>query len=113
MLYPDRSGAIDALLDQTASAAAPLPKSLMSTTPFTAWWKIADAAAIQQLMLDKKLVIADGHHRYETARHSVKKIQVSPAPDRVMMSFVNMYSPGVRSLPPIVWGNPRSPLRGG
>src|SRR2546430_260279 len=33
-------------------------------------WKIADPshiAAIRRLMADKKLLIADGHHRYETA----------------------------------------------
>ena len=33
-------------------------------------WPITDSAVIEQmqaLMADKKLLIADGHHRYETA----------------------------------------------
>ena len=61
-------------------------------------WKIAGAAQVQQLMADKKLLIADGHHRYETALAFRNENPKLPGADRVMMTFVNMHSPGVKIL---------------
>lgn len=69
-------------------------------------WPIADpahVARLQQQMLDKKLIIADGHHRYETALNyrnerraacECKPDQMRPY-DYVMMTFINMESPGL------------------
>ena len=92
-------------------------------------WKIADPGVIELVrgkMRDKKLVIADGHHRYETAltyrneRHAmaasspsggvprersaedslVRSASPSLAPyDLVMMTFINMDAPGLVILP--------------
>ena len=57
-------------------------------------------------MADKKLIIADGHHRYETAlnyRNQMREQAKSSDPEapyeRVMMSFVNMDTPGLVILP--------------
>jgi uncharacterized protein (DUF1015 family) len=58
-------------------------------------------------MRDKKLVIADGHHRYETAlnfrdecRAAAGGAADSEAPyEFVMMTFVNMNDPGLLVLP--------------
>ena len=97
MLYPDRAGEIDALLDQ-AAASAPIAEVTDEYNAVHRVWKIADSARIQQLMLDKKLLIADGHHRYETALAFSKENPTVPGADRVMMSFVNMYSPGLKIL---------------
>jgi uncharacterized protein (DUF1015 family) len=64
-------------------------------------YKISDPQTvrrIQEIMADKKLLIADGHHRYETAlgfKHDHPDLQDA---GRVMMTFVNMYSPGLRIL---------------
>jgi uncharacterized protein (DUF1015 family) len=49
-------------------------------------------------MADKRLLIADGHHRYETALAFRNENPGLPGADRVMMTFVNMYSPGLRIL---------------
>ena len=49
-------------------------------------------------MADKKLLIADGHHRYETALAFRNENPGSPARGRVMMTFVNMHSPGLKIL---------------
>ena len=49
-------------------------------------------------MADKKLLIADGHHRYETALAFRKENPDLPGAGRVMMTFVNMHSPGLRIL---------------
>jgi uncharacterized protein (DUF1015 family) len=97
MLYPDQAGAIDALLDQ-AAAAAPLAEVTDEYGAIHRVWKITAVAPIQQLMADKRLLIADGHHRYETALAFHKENPGLAGADRVMMTFVNMYSPGLRIL---------------
>ena len=74
-------------------------------------WKISDQTVVgnvQGRMANKKLIIADGHHRYETAlnyrverRAAVGSSEpAEPAPfDFAMMTFVNMDSPGLLILP--------------
>ena len=97
MLYPDEAGAIDALLDE-AAAGAPLAEVTDEYGTIHRIWKITGAAVIQELMADKRLLIADGHHRYETALAFRNENPDLPGADRVMMTFVNMYSPGLRIL---------------
>lgn len=97
LLYPDPSGAIDQLLDQAATSK-PLVEIADEYGAIHRVWKIKDASSIQQLMADKKLLIADGHHRYETAlAYSRENPDVAGA-DRVVMTFVNMHSPGLQIL---------------
>jgi uncharacterized protein (DUF1015 family) len=74
-------------------------------------WQISDPsviASLQSAMGEKKLIIADGHHRYETALtyRDERRAEASAAPetssgpyDFVMMTFVNMNSPALRILP--------------
>ena len=76
-------------------------------------WQVSDASLINSVrnaMNDKKLIIADGHHRYETAltyRNECRAADSSsPASspgaspyEFVMMTFVNMNSPGLLILP--------------
>jgi uncharacterized protein (DUF1015 family) len=82
-------------------------------------WKISDTSTINILlgaMEDKKLIIADGHHRYETAlayshEHTPPNVtrternlaNTTPQPAypeaAVMMTFVNMDSTGITILP--------------
>ncbi len=56
-------------------------------------------------MADKKLIIADGHHRYETAlnyrneRRQPEGDDLSGPYERVMMTLVNMDAPGLVILP--------------
>jgi uncharacterized protein (DUF1015 family) len=81
--------------------------------------RISDPGVIELIrgkMRDKKLIIADGHHRYETAlnyrnerteadRRTASPVSASleatgPGPyEMVMMTFVNMDSPGLLVLP--------------
>ena len=97
MLYPDRAGEIDALLDEAASAA-PLAELTDEYGVGHRMWRITAAERIQKLMGDKKLLIADGHHRYETALAFRNENPRLAGADRVMMTFVNMYSPGLKIL---------------
>jgi len=97
MLYADPAGAIDALLDE-ATANPPLGEVTDEYGAIHRIWKIAGGAQVQALMADHKLLIADGHHRYETAmafRHENPGLKGA---DRMMMSFVNMHSPGLKIL---------------
>jgi uncharacterized protein (DUF1015 family) len=97
MLYPDPAGAVDSLLDE-ATGAAPLAEVTDEYQAVHRIWKTTDAARIQQLMADKKLLIADGHHRYETALAFRDENPGMPGAGRVMMTFVNMHSPGLKIL---------------
>ena len=100
MLYPDRDGAIDALLDE-AARQAPAVEVRDEYDTVHRLYKISDPdkiRRIQSLMSDKKLLIADGHHRYETALAFKQDNPHLPGADKVMMTFVNMYSPGLRIL---------------
>ena len=63
-------------------------------------------AEIQKAMQDQRLVIADGHHRYETAlayRNECRSRAGETDPDapfeRVMMTFINTHSEGLTILP--------------
>ncbi len=97
MLYPDQAGAIDALLDESARGPA-IAEVTDEYGAIHRVWKITDASRIQQLMADKKLLIADGHHRYETALAFRNDNPTLAGADRVMMTFVNMHSPGLKIL---------------
>jgi uncharacterized protein (DUF1015 family) len=61
-------------------------------------WPITETSAIESLMSDKKLLIADGHHRYETALSYAKDHPEDAAAQYVMMTFVNMHAPGLKIL---------------
>jgi uncharacterized protein (DUF1015 family) len=105
MLYDD-AGDIDHLLQPAGPATAELTDEY---SVLHRYWRVSDPALIDALgtkMQDKKLVIADGHHRYETAlnyRNERRAAAASSAPDApyefAMMTFINMNSPGLVILP--------------
>lgn len=97
MLYADPAGAIDAILDK-AAAQAPLAEVTDEYGVIHRIWRIAGGEEIQALMRDKKLLIADGHHRYETAIAFRDENPGVAGADCVPMAFVNMHSDGLRIL---------------
>jgi uncharacterized protein (DUF1015 family) len=101
MLYPDPELAIDGLLEQATTDAPPVITVEDEYDAVHRVWKIADPAAIariQGLMADKKLLIADGHHRYETALAFHREDRGLKDAEKVMMTFVNTHSPGLEIL---------------
>jgi uncharacterized protein (DUF1015 family) len=102
MLYSG-GGNVNALLE---SVAAPTP-DIEVTDEYGVIhrvWRVSDPttiASVRDQMKDRKLIIADGHHRYETAltyrderRASAETGSGIPAPyDSVMMTFVDMDVP--------------------
>ena len=100
MLYPDREGSVDRELDQSTQGT-PLMDVTDEYGARHRLWAVTDiarVALIQTLMQPMKLLIADGHHRYETALNYRNEHSDEPAAHYVMMTFVNMYSPGLKIL---------------
>ena len=100
MLYPDREGVVDRELEE-AGQGEPILDMVDEYGARHRMWPITDPAQIVQIqaeMAPKKLLIADGHHRYETALGYRKDHPEDPAAQYVMMTFVNMYSPGLKIL---------------
>jgi len=108
MLYDDPAANLDAILEKV-SAAPPTMDMRDEFGVVHYIWRIADPkiiAEIQSVMADKKLVIADGHHRYETAlayRNEQRAKLGAANPDapyeKVMMTLVNSHSQGLTILP--------------
>jgi uncharacterized protein (DUF1015 family) len=115
MLYSDPAGSVEEILyDGSGPAEAEVTDEYGVLHRL---WRIGDPAAIRLLttaMADRKLIIADGHHRYETALDYSKEHAAAPARSEynpselpqtaypeaaVMMTFVNMDSGGLVILP--------------
>jgi uncharacterized protein (DUF1015 family) len=111
MLYSDPEGQIDGALSRDSLSA----ENIELRDEYGVLHKltqVSDPGLIERVranMRDKKLIIADGHHRYETAlnyRNERRNMHASDpavselAPyELVMMTFINMDSPGVVILP--------------
>jgi uncharacterized protein (DUF1015 family) len=109
LLYSDSELRVDAILKKVQSSKAPVTEMLDEYGVMHRLWMIADSetvSAIQKAMEDQKLVIADGHHRYETSLNFRNELRVRAGkmvPDasyeRSMMTFVNTRSEGLIILP--------------
>jgi uncharacterized protein (DUF1015 family) len=113
VLYED-SGQVESLLTSPASPEITVTDEYGVLHRV---WQVSDPQLIDSVrsaMRDKRLIIADGHHRYETAlnyRNERRKnnpqaadSSVTPQPsvaphEYVMMTFVNMNSPALLILP--------------
>ena len=105
LLYED-SGEIDSLLKTSEKPAIDVTDEYGVAHRV---WQIVDAptiGSVQDKMREQKLVIADGHHRYETAlnfrnecRTAAKASNPEAPYEFVMMTFVNMKDPGLLVLP--------------
>jgi len=97
MLYDDPERSVEARLDEAAESD-PIIDVTDHFDVRHRVWKIDDpatTAAIQSAMVDKKILIADGHHRYETSLAYAQENAGVPGADRVMMTFVNMRASGL------------------
>ena len=108
MLYSDSAARVDALLDATARGTAQV-EIRDEYDVVHRLWPITDAntiETIQREMADKKLVIADGHHRYETAlayrdecRARAGRVDRNAPYEKVMMTLFNTAGKGLTILP--------------
>jgi len=109
MLYADRQRQVDAILEEAEKGQSPVTQMADEYGVIHRLWLIAEPqqiAAIQQAMAEQKLVIADGHHRYETSlnfrnesRTRAGKMISDAQYEFSMMTFVNAHSEGLTILP--------------
>jgi uncharacterized protein (DUF1015 family) len=109
MLYSEPHRQVDAVLEQAQSAAAPVTELTDEYGVVHRLWMIADPhqiVSIQNAMANQKLVIADGHHRYETSlnfrnesRTRAGKLIPDAPYEFSMMTFINTRSEGLTILP--------------
>jgi uncharacterized protein (DUF1015 family) len=108
MLYSDPAARVDALLDAAARAKAEV-EIRDEYDVVHKLWPVTDAQTIETIrreMADKKLVIADGHHRYETAlayrdecRARAGRTDPNAPYEKVMMTVFNTAGKGLTILP--------------
>ena len=109
MLYSEPQLLVDAALVEVASSQPPVTEMADEYGVIHRLWTISDPrriASIQKSMADQKLVIADGHHRYETAlnfrnecRTRAGKLIPAAPYEFSMMTFINTKSEGLTILP--------------
>jgi len=111
MLYPDPQNAVDAILDQALEADPDIQAhELYEKDVLHQVWVITDPATIEQvrgkMAAKRNIIIADGHHRYETAltyRDEMRE-KHPEAPSHAgfnyrMTAMVSMSNPGLTILP--------------
>lgn len=111
MLYSDPAEEIERALAPADAATMPLTMEMIDEYGVLhRIWKISDLGILELVrdkMRSQKLIIADGHHRYETALtyRNERRTQAGGQPNPqapyefVMMTFVNMDTHGLLILP--------------
>ena len=96
MLTSDPAGE---LLAATAPAPPPLVEARDRRGELHQLWRLTDRAAIarvQALMAGRRVIIADGHHRYETALEYRRR---TPGADLKLTAMFTLEAPGLTILP--------------
>lgn len=104
-LYTDSDGSVFEIIEK-ASSCVPDSEFTDGDGVTHRLWCVSDQATVKAVcekMADKKLYIADGHHRYETALNYQKYVGDSldeiGSSDYVTMMLVNMENPGLVVFP--------------
>ncbi|MGH9470938.1 MAG: DUF1015 domain-containing protein [Terriglobia bacterium] len=103
-LYSDPAGDVEGLL-ASHTKGAPWQQLTDEYATRHSVWRVSgegEIARAAEMMRDKKLVIADGHHRYETALAYRDFRRAEGAGERagyVMATFIPMEAPGLTILP--------------
>jgi uncharacterized protein (DUF1015 family) len=111
MLYPDRENRINTVLEQAVGYMAPLVmRELFESDVEQRFWVVTNPEVIAQVQAEMatktNLIIADGHHRYETAINYRDEMRAKypDAPSAAgfnyrMVTLVSMSDPGLVILP--------------
>ena len=107
-LYEDPARQVDSLLESVTKQTPAIELNDEYDTIHRVW-PVTDKALIEKLqkaMADKKLIIADGHHRYETAlnlrneaREKSGNHDRTAASEFAMATIINAHSKGLTILP--------------
>jgi len=100
-LFPDASGGARETLGQVTEEE-PFDEATDADGTRNTLWRVADPdriAALQGALADAELLIADGHHRYETARVYADEIGGEGEHRYVLMLLVALEDPGLLIFP--------------
>jgi uncharacterized protein (DUF1015 family) len=100
-LYPDASGAVREALE-IGREGQPFGESTDAQGTVNRLWRVPDSRAVEiveRTLADAELLIADGHHRYETARVYADEIGGEGPHRYVLMCLVALEDPGLAVLP--------------
>jgi uncharacterized protein (DUF1015 family) len=100
-LFPDTGGAATETLTQ-AMGGDPFAEATDGEGTRNTLWRVADPeqiAALQAALADAELLIADGHHRYETARVYADELGGEGDHRYVLMFLVALDDPGLLIFP--------------
>jgi uncharacterized protein (DUF1015 family) len=100
-LFPDPNGAAVSALEQAASDE-PFAVAADNEGTVNRLWRLSDPTTIADLqaaLADAELLIADGHHRYETARLYAEEIGGEGDHRYVLMLLCALSDPGLAVLP--------------
>jgi uncharacterized protein (DUF1015 family) len=101
-LFSDPSGAAWGALEASVGDAAPWAETTDGDGTHSRLWRVEDPAAIEAVRAALKpaeLLIADGHHRYETARVYAEEIGGDGPHRHVLMCLVALEDPGLTVFP--------------
>jgi uncharacterized protein (DUF1015 family) len=105
LICDDRESLVDEVMERVKQ---PVNEVLMFTDPDSVRHRLfripreSDIAAVTKLLAGKKALIADGHHRYETALKYSQQMDKENGPgahDYVLATIVNSRNPGLMMLP--------------
>lgn len=101
MSYRDESMTVESLANSVRETEPILEASIPNHAQYTLWG-IMDQAVISEIRMalaQTSAIIADGHHRYKTALRYFREHPDVPGTDKVMVTLVNAYNPGMQVLP--------------
>jgi uncharacterized protein (DUF1015 family) len=100
-LFDDPANTVSDILSQ-ATTSEPWGRATDEDGTVNRMWRIADESAIKRItdaLKDTELLIADGHHRYETARVYAEEIGGEGPHRFVLMCLVSLEDPGLTVFP--------------
>jgi uncharacterized protein (DUF1015 family) len=100
-LFPDHGGAAGEALER-ATAGEPFAEAADHEGTRNTLWRVDDpgqVTALQRALADAELLIADGHHRYETARVYADEVGGEGPHRYVLMFLCSLSDPGLTIFP--------------
>ncbi|MBI3621963.1 MAG: DUF1015 domain-containing protein [Nitrospirae bacterium] len=110
LLAPDPTGRLRPLLERAIAASVPAGRAVVDAATVQEAWRLTDPPLISELgglIAQAPLMIADGHHRYETALNYRKEIAadaqarqaLGPAAEFCLAFITASHDPGLSILP--------------